>query len=628
MCGICGLLFFDSDRTVEKETIERMKSQLVHRGPDDHGSFVSKNVGLGFRRLSIVDLALGNQPMYNEDKSVVVVFNGEIYNHLQIRNELANKGHKYRTNCDTETIVHLYEEEGTACFSRLNGMFAIAIWDARCKSLVLARDRLGIKPLYYFRRNGALGFASEIKALFESDLIEADIGHQAVGEYLTFRYVAGEDTFFRDVRNVPPGHYFICVNGEVRDEAYWELPEISEPVEIRLEDAVDELQNLLDESVQLRLMSDVPLGTFCSGGVDSSLVTALASRHTGSNLNTFSVGFAEADYDESHYAKAVSDRYNTCHHALEVNSADFAELLPRMIWYNDEPLNHPNSVQIYQISKLARETVTVVLTGEGADELFGGYPRYLMMRILGRTDWVPRAVRGTVGRLLGLLPHRKMRKLAKNLPLGIREAAALNSSFVDWSMTNFLLAQDFDLNTVLEKRLGQVVGSDLTPNRALDYLYRMELRTYLVSILNRQDKMSMAASIESRVPFLDHRLVEWALSLNQKLKHGRLENKLMVKKLGERWLPNDVIYRQKSGFGVPLSAWIKDRSHLGRYLENLMSEDLSIGDSLNMARIRDLVKHHMDGREDNSEFLWTLINLELWNQIFVENRGVDSFSLT
>jgi len=621
MCGICGLFHTKDNSVIERETIERMKARLEHRGPDDEGTHLDGGVGLGFRRLSIIDLAQGHQPMYNEDSTVVLVFNGEIYNHLELRDELVEKGHEYKTGSDTETIVHLYEEEGISCFSRLNGMFAVALWDSRKKQLVIARDRLGIKPIYYFWKDDTIGFASEIKALFESGLIEPDVSKEAIAEYLIFRYTAGEDSFFSGVRNLLPGHILICDDSGIRDESFWDLPQVTEPADIGLEEGMSRLEELLDQSVNLRLMSDVPLGTFCSGGVDSSLVTALASQYTGSNLNTFSVGFGESDYDESRYAKVVSERYKTNHHPLMVNVEDFADLLPKMIWYNDEPLNHPNSVQIYQISKLAREFVTVVLTGEGADELFGGYPRYLMLGVLGGFNCLPTQVRKVIGLLMSLVPHRKVRKLSGYMPLSIREAAALNSSFINWNTVSPLLIDDYDLSAILEKRLGLTDLTGFSSDRALDYLYRVELRTYLVSILNRQDKMSMAASIESRVPFLDHRLVEWALGLNSHLKHGKLGNKLIVKKLGEKWLPKEVIYRQKSGFGVPLSIWFREKNGLGRYLDLLTADDCRVGRFVNIDNLRKLIRDHLSGNADNSELIWTLMNLELWYRIFIEKSS-------
>ncbi len=355
-----------------------MRDLLVHRGPDDAGSHIDGHVGLGQRRLSIIDLSSGHQPMTNEDGTLWIVFNGEIYNFQALRERLVGKGHQFRTRSDTEVILHLYEEEGPDCARSLNGIFAFAIWDSRDQSLFLARDHMGVKPLYYAVTDDALVFASEIKSIVNSGYVEPRCRDEGVFEYFVFRHVSGERTLYRDVNCLLPAHTLVLKNGDVRIRQFWShYPERAEPP-TSLAGAAEKLTTLIQDAVSMQMVSDVPLGTFCSGGVDSSLVTAFAARLTEKRINTFSVGFHEPDYDETQFARLVSKQYGTIHHELKLGNEEFADLLPTMIWHNDAPLNFANSIQIYAISKLAKEFVTVVLTGEGADELFAGYPRYLV----------------------------------------------------------------------------------------------------------------------------------------------------------------------------------------------------------------------------------------------------------
>ncbi len=378
MCGIVGIVHKDRQRRVDESRLVGMRDLLVHRGPDDAGCHFDGHVGLGHRRLSIIDLSSGHQPMTNEDGSLWIVFNGEIYNFQALRERLVAKGHQFKTKSDTEVILHLYEEEGPDCARSLNGIFAFAIWDARDQSLFLARDHMGVKPLYYAVTDEALVFASEIKSIVNSGYVEPRCRDEGAFEYFVFRHVSGERTLYRDVNCLLPAHTLVLKNGEVRIDQFWSHYPKPEEGPTSLVAAADELSALIQDAVGMQMVSDVPLGTFCSGGVDSSLVTAFAARLTEKRINTFSVGFHEPDYDETQYARLVSKQYGTIHHELKVSNEEFADLLPTMIWHNDAPLNFANSIQIYAISKLAKEFVTVVLTGEGADELFAGYPRYLV----------------------------------------------------------------------------------------------------------------------------------------------------------------------------------------------------------------------------------------------------------
>lgn len=627
MCGICGLFNHDPARPVAEEVLASMTAVLEHRGPDDSGMHCEGPVGLGFRRLSIVDLSAGHQPMTNEDGTLWIVFNGEIYNHLDIRKDLEARGHRYRTRADTETILHLYEEEGVEGFSRMIGMFAFAIWDGPLRRLVLARDRLGIKPLHYAEVNGGLAFASEVKALLRHPEVSARLDSDSVHEFLTFRYVAGEKSLFQGIRNLLPGHLLICEGGTVKDRTFWDVGLQAADPALTEESALEELEERLSDSVRLRLMSDVPLGTFCSGGVDSGLTTALARRYHDAELNTFSVGFHEPAWDETHFAEKVSTRYGTRHHVIRVDAATYADSLPRLIWYHDDPLYHPSSVLIYHVSRLARQHVTVVLTGEGADELFGGYPRFLIPRAIGKVRWIPKGVRRIVAAGLEHLPGHRGRKLAQTLPLSLKEAVLFNAAYTPPARVTALLRNPWP-EDALAHRLSFLRDLEAGGDRSVERAMLLDLKVYIPSLLHRQDKMSMAASIESRVPFLDHRLVEWAGRVPLSLKIRGVQNKYIVKKLGEKYLPHEAIYRQKSGFGVPVAEWLRNPEGLGRFLPLLEGGKAEIGHLFREEKLAEYVREHREGKRNHAELLWSLLNLELWHRIFVSgNMAVEPFPI-
>ena len=618
MSGICGIVNFGEENTVDKGTLVKMRDTMIHRGPDDEGIYLNGNVGLGFRRLSIIDLQFGHQPMCNEESSIWIIFDGKIYNHDELRKDLISKGHIYKTKTDTESIIHLYEEEGVEGFKKINGMFAFAIWDDRTKRLVLARDRFGIKPLYLSQSKEGIIFASEIKSILESRKVKRGLNVEGLCEYLMFRFLAGEKTMFKDITNLLPGQILIFQKGNVEIKKFWYLPDSEEILNIDEKDATNQLAELLSDSVKLRLMSDVPLGTFCSGGIDSGLNSAYAAELSNLCLNTFSVGFHEADYDESRYAEIVSKKYGTRHHQLRVDNITFADSLPKLIWHHDEPLNYANSVQVYHISKLAKQFVKVVLSGEGA-ELFGGNPRYLIAKIYQKFLWMPWFFRNLLKELSEFSSLRKVKKLGQFLPLTLSEVIVFNSYFTDWLSVNRILTINNDPRHIIESRLSLLEDVNLSPKNIMENLIKLELKTYFVSILNRLDKMTMAASIEARVPFLDHRLVEWGLRIPIGLKIKGFQTKFIVKKLGERMLPKEVVYRKKSGFGVPISSWLRDKKGLGRYLDLFTEPRFKQRGYLNIKEIERLMKEHLSNKSDHGELLWELINLELWNRIFLEN---------
>lgn len=610
MCGIVGILNKRQDEfSVDPGAILRMRDIITFRGPDDKGLYSDSSISLGHRRLSIIDLSTGHQPMSNEDGTIWIVFNGEVFNFKSLRDTLIQKGHKFKTASDTETILHLYEENGADCVKSLNGMFAFAIWDKTRDRLFLARDRMGVKPLYYADTPAALAFSSEIKSLHASGLIRAECDESSVLEYLVFRHVAGESTMYQGVKALPPGHIAVFERGGLSVRRYWS------PVPEQVRDVLDsraaerDLTKLLEDAVKVRMISDVPLGTFCSGGIDSSLITSMAARFASHPINTFSVGFNETEYDETSYARMVSSQNGTSHHEIRLGNNEFADLLNSMIWHNDEPLNFPNSILIYAVSKLAREHVTVVLTGEGSDELFSGYPRYQIPRLIDRIRRIPKFARGLLDLAAALSADHRLEKLKNAADSPFTEVLLYNSATLPKDFMNKYL----DIRPAEFKFRSNLVGELLS--RGFDPVTTVSLydqHTYLVSILNRQDKMSMAASIESRVPFLDYRVVEFANALPLKHKISGTEGKLIVKKIARSFLPKDVIVRRKSGFGVPLKDWFRSKNGLGAFVHEISSCPL-LTSHIKRSTVDQIVKEHLEGSADHSEFLWTAVNLNMWH---------------
>jgi asparagine synthase (glutamine-hydrolysing) len=608
MCGIAGLVYADRSRPCEEATIVAMRDVMPYRGPDDHGLHLEGPVGLGFRRLSIIDLGGGHQPMTSSCGRHTIIFNGEIYNYQTLREDLVGKGHAFRTHSDTEVILQLYAAKGEACVETLNGMFAFAIWDSDKRQLFLARDRMGVKPLYYAETPEAFVFGSEIKCLFASGLVTPILREDALAEYMVFRQAAGPASMFSGVRSIPPGCTLTLKDGGAALKRYWSPRPSGERVPITFEAAVSQLKELLEDSVRLRLISDVPVGTFCSGGVDSSLVTALAAKRKGEPVNTYSVGFDEGDFDESRYAAIVSKQYGTNHHELRVGNDEFSELFPRMVWHNDEPLDFANSVHIFALSRLAKRNVTVVLTGEGSDELFAGYPRYRIPQLAAMWRRVPRVLRSAVTALSG--DHR-IAKLERYASIPAAESVLFNPSYLSRELVQRLAPRLMPLQIAYrEQCLREITALDL---EAVNRVSLMDQESFLVSILHRQDKMSMAASIESRVPFMDYRIVEFAnrLPVNCKLRSG--SGKEIVKSVARSFLPAEVVDRRKSGFGVPLAQWFRAGTGLGARLAQLA--DHPAADVFDRTELRRLICEHGAGK-DHSEILWTALNLVTWRETF------------
>lgn len=639
MCGINGIaLSKRSGQRVDAGVLARMRDVIAHRGPDDEGLFIDGPVGLGHRRLSIVDVASGHQPMTNEDGTLHITYNGEIYNHADYRAELEARGHVYRTHCDTETILHLYEEHGADCVQHLRGMFAFAIWDQLRRELFIARDRLGVKPLYYFHSDdGSLYFGSEIKTLFAANALKAEINFAALPDYLANHSTSGEETLFCGVKRLLPGHTLRWCDGQVDIKRYWDVSFArSKPSGRSDQDYIDEWSELFRKAVRLRLMADVPLGMFLSGGIDSSAIAAVMSGMVSEPIKTFSVAFKEREANELEYARLISTSFKTNHHEIVVSPEDFFSALPRLIWHEDEPLAHPSSVALYFVSQLAAKHVKVVLTGEGSDELLAGYARYrktILNLALGARyhGAMPDGIRNAVrNRIEGLPRGSKMRQKLLRTFLSL-EPDIESIYFDNFSVFSRSLQSDL-LTAETRGRTGAIdpyagVRNLLAQTDAespLDRLLYADIKTYLHELLMKQDQMSMAASIESRVPFLDHKLVEFTSSLPERLKLRGWTTKYVLRKSMKGVLPETILSRPKMGFPVPIGKWFRGE------FRSVVSEYVLSGRSLERGIfqedfVRCLVARH-DAGEDHSERLWSLVNFELWQRRFIdgEQAGVDT----
>jgi asparagine synthase (glutamine-hydrolysing) len=638
MCGICGVFHTVAGRAVDRDALRAMNQQIVHRGPDDDGFYVDGNVGLAMRRLSIIDLSTGHQPISNEEGAITIVYNGEIYNHKELRTELERQGHRYSTHSDTETIVHLYEQYGAECVRHLRGMFAFLLWDRTKRVLFGARDRLGIKPFYYCELDRTFLFASEIKALLAHPGVRAERNDEILPEYLAFGYISGPQTFFRGVRKLPAGHTLqISESGELKIEQYWDLRMEPDPEPRPANYYVKGYRDLLEEAVSTHLMSDVPLGVFLSGGLDSSAVAAITARKRSEPIKTFSVGYAETAHSELPYARAVANLLHSDHHEVVVGWEEFFAALPRLVWHEDEPLAWPSSVALYFVARQAREHVTVVLTGEGSDETLAGYGRYALTLWNARADRVYRGltpgsfrkfVRDAIsGSDLGATLRRRL----EHTFLG-KDGASWPEFYLDNFYAAFSAAEQarlvcgalkdhgpsaYDNTMAFWERSSGFDGAGL-----LDRLLYTDIKTYLVELLMKQDNMSMAASIESRVPFLDHVLVEYAAKIPKTYATRRLSGKMILKSAVKDLLPDSIVYRKKMGFPTPWSAWMA-----GPQLETaagLLVEPRSLGRGLfRPERIQEIVSQHRQRSHDHADRLWRLLNLELWHRVFVDGDAID-----
>jgi asparagine synthase (glutamine-hydrolysing) len=625
MCGIAGIVATESGATPKAETIRQMCNAVVHRGPDDEGIYVHEGAGLGMRRLSIIDLSSGHQPIHNEERTVWVVCNGEIYNFPELRRELESRGHCFYTNSDTEAIVHLYEELGANCVHKLRGMFAIALWDERRNALLLARDRLGKKPLHYALEKGHLLFGSEIKSLLAVAPGLAEVNREALLSYFQFGYIPDPQTAFRQIRKIPPGHLLEFEAGQIKVRQYWDMPAYGSLDPRSEQECLGELERRLEESVRIRLISDVPLGALLSGGVDSSIIVALMARANPGAVRTFSIGFPNEDFSEIAHARAIAERFATNHTELVIDP-DFSDTLDKLTHMLEEPFADSSILPTYHVSRLARQHVTVALSGDGGDEIYGGYRRYqtnLQRRAFEsipswvghvyRTYAYPRLPRGTRGR-----------QFAYNVSLGTRDRYIDSVSFLSPdTRERSIFSADFLDFAACHTSPSELFRNYYDQALAHDDLSRMQYldtKTYLTAdVLTKVDRMSMAASLEVRCPLLDHEFVEWSTSLAPQWKVRMGRAKYALKKLADRLgVPARAINRPKQGFAMPLVHWF--RQELKQGIGHILLEPRSLSRGyFNPSGVRTMLEEHWRGRRDNSSSLWIMLMFELWHRNFLEN---------
>jgi asparagine synthase (glutamine-hydrolysing) len=633
MCGIAGFVT-TVPASGSEAILARMTDAIRHRGPDDYGFYHDKWAHLGHRRLSIIDVAGGHQPLTNEDRTQWITYNGEVFNHAELRPALEQAGHHYASRSDTETVLHAYEEHGPRSLQLFRGMFAYAIWDSQRRRLFCARDRLGIKPFYYFWDGHVFAFASEIKALLEHPEISAALEAELVPEFLAFGYSSGERTLFRHIHKLMPGHFLELdladTDPQAKIQSYWDVPAAA--TENRDDQYwIAETRRRLEETVRMHLMSDVPLGMFLSGGVDSSAIAALIKQSTSSPVKTFAVGYQEQQFSELSYAAEVAQAIGTEHHESIVSMDDFFSALPQLLWHEDEPIAWPSSVSLYFVSKLAAQQVKVVLTGEGSDEMFAGYERYrwnlLNLRGAAAYGILPVALRRWIRLQVAsspLLSASLRRKLGHTF---VGRGGDMESLFLDNFYCAFSAAEQARLFSIAPPAVYENYLRCWNSRRGASPIARMlyaDQKTYLVELLMKQDQMSMACSIESRVPFLDHTFVEFATGIPDRLRIRGVTQKYVLKKAVEDLLPRDIVYRKKMGFPTPLREWLLD-ARAEQLYEAIRSPEGLLATLLDMGEVNALIDRHRSGLEDSTDRIWRLLNLQLWGDLFLTGRknGVD-----
>jgi asparagine synthase (glutamine-hydrolysing) len=614
MCGIAGIVNFNIEEP-SRDIIERMTRIQHHRGPDDEGFFLNRHVALGHVRLSIIDIEGSRQPLCNEDGTIWVVFNGEIYNFQEIRPQLLAKGHCFKTKGDTEVLVHLYEEYGSQMVNYLRGMFAFAIWDGKKQQLFAARDRMGIKPFYYCLTNGNMLFASEPKAILQHPDCQASPDPEGIWHYLTYRSVPAPGTLFRDIRKLKQGHWLIFDRNGWTEKQYWEIPLIPESTKnvnkAGLSKVVDEAEGLLLKAVQLRLISDVPLGAFLSGGVDSSLIVAMMRKLSNAPVKTYSVGFRNFPTSELPYAKSVAELFQTDHHELVLEEKCFADNLEKLTWMRDSPLTEKGDVPLYLLAKMASEKVKVLLSGEGSDELFGGYPKYACDRFAFAVSFIPKSVVHFIG---SHLPSRFRRvEIALRSMCEKDMATRWSQWFAPFTAEEkvLLLTNPSKAQNPLLQYVDNTAGYS-----SLDRMLYADCKIWLVeNLLERGDRMTMAASIEGRVPFLDHKFVEFAFGLPTDCKIRGLTHKWLIKEVAHRYLPDSIVTRRKIGFDVPLTQWFRGKLRDMCY-DRICNRNGLAAELLKRQELEKILDDHCSGHKDNFLKIWTLLGLSIWYDIF------------
>jgi asparagine synthase (glutamine-hydrolysing) len=626
MCGITGIVRTDGAQ-IDRELLARMNDAIRHRGPDDDGFYFGDGVGLGMRRLSIIDLKSGHQPIHNSDRTAWIVFNGEIYNYRELRKQLEARGHQFYTDSDTEAIVHAYDEYGTECPKYLRGMFAFAIWDEGAKSLFLARDRVGKKPLLYAQLNGQLVFGSEFMALLQHPEVSRDVDYEAIHHYLSFICVPAPLTAYQAIRKLEPGHSLLWKNGEIKIERYWQL-DFSHKISISEEEAGERVVDLLRDAVRVRLMSEVPLGAFLSGGIDSSAIVALMAQESSEKVKTFSIGFEEQDFSELHHARRVAEHVGAEHHEFIVRP-DAMEILATLVEHYGEPFADSSAIPSYYVSRETRKYVTVALNGDGGDECFAGYERYAAMNLAQRYAKVPAVIRhGVIRNVARALPEFQSRANPLRKAQRFLAAASLSpvqrylrwvSAFDEQAKLN-LYSSDFRSETAAFSTIGFLEPWFAKANGAgiVDASLLTDTMTYLPNdLLVKMDIASMTVSLEARSPFLDHHLMEFAASLPESLKLRGMTTKYLLKRVLKQFVPEENLTRAKMGFGVPIGHWF--RGTMQPFLrETLLSEKALSRGLFNRASVRQLIDQHVANKVNHEHRLWSLLMLELWFQRFID----------
>ena len=628
MCGVCGIINCDRENTVNQNLIKKMCDTIIHRGPDDDGFYVNENVGLGMRRLSIIDLSTGKQPISNENGKIWIVFNGEIYNFKELKAELEKAGHKFKTQTDTEAIVHAYEEYGESCVKKLNGMFAFAIWDGEKNTAFLARDRVGIKPLYYFFDKQRLIFGSELKSILQAEDIPRRIDLQALDNFLTFEYIHAPLSIFQDIKKLPPGHTLTLRNNDIWVRSYWDLEVKASGTDFI--EMQQQLRELLQDSIRIRLMSDVPLGAFLSGGIDSSTIVALMSQVMTQPVKTFSIGFEDSTYNELDYARQIAKKYNTEHHEFIIKP-DAVELSDKLLKYLDEPFGDFSIFPTYLVSKMAREHVTVILSGDGGDELFAGYDTYVADRVAKYYNRLPQYLRNNcISPFLDKIPPSPKKKglinRAKRFVEGMKLPEDLHHTrwmiFLQQMEKEHLYTEGMK-SGILEKDPYKFIRryfSNVAYNHSDEINQQMyvDFKSYLVdNILVKVDRMSMATSLEARVPFLDHRFVEFAATVPGRFKLDGKKSKYILKQAMQELLPYDIVNRGKEGFSIPIKNWLKNELK-PLMMDTLAPDKVKREGFFNSDYIEKLKREHLSGAENHSHRLWALMIFGRWYDIYMQ----------
>ncbi|MGZ6229240.1 MAG: asparagine synthase (glutamine-hydrolyzing) [Syntrophales bacterium] len=625
MCGICGKIFFEKDKRVDPQLIKIMADSMYHRGPDDEGTYISGNVGLGHRRLSIIDLNRGKQPISNEDGTVWIVFNGEIYNYQDLRETLIQRDHKFKTDTDTEVIVHAYEEFGEDCVKRLRGMFAFAIWDDRNQALLIARDRVGIKPLYYYLSAGQLVFASEMRAILQDSSVDREVNLPIIDRFLTYFYIPGDETLLKSIRKLRPGHCLTVRKGKADIKQYWDLSFTSGNKAHTFNESKEELLGLLKETVRLHMISDVPVGFLLSGGVDSTALLNLSLNETNKDLSTFTIGFDGEDFaDERVYARLAAEKFGTKHYEMTIKAQDFVEFLPAYVWHMEEPVCEPPAIALYYVSKLASDHVKVLISGEGGDEAFAGYQNYRNLVWLERLKKLAgpfkRPVNDFLNGLEGVASLGRLEKYVQliSVPFDQYYYGRTSSPFTFFnSMFKEFYSPDF-IRFIDKNRSIEPTRRCLEQNNSNDYLSRMlytDTKTWLPDdLLLKADKITMANSVELRVPLLDHVVLEFAADIPSQFKVSGMTTKHLLKAAFRDLIPNEIIKREKTGFPVPYVRWFNNE--LYSYAREILLDRETLGRGYFEEKgINSLLQKGTPAIR--SKEIFSLIVLELWHRIFI-----------